>query len=64
MICAAFGLWQFGRTGFALAFAASALVQTGSLLWMLRQYTTLTVPWRTLYRSVQAALPAVAAVGL
>lgn len=63
-IVAAFGLWQFGRTGFALAFAASALVQTGSLLVMLRQYTTLIVPWRTLYRSVQAALAAAALLQL
>ncbi|TCP55620.1 O-antigen/teichoic acid export membrane protein [Tumebacillus sp. BK434] len=60
MILAAFGLWQAGRAGFALAFAASALVQTGSLLWMLRRYSTLVMPWRTLYRSVQAALAAVA----
>ncbi|ASS76348.1 hypothetical protein CIG75_16255 [Tumebacillus algifaecis] len=55
-----FGLWELGRAGFALAFSATALVQTGTMLAMLQRYTALAVPWRTLISSCQAALGMVA----
>ncbi|MGB8955619.1 MAG: oligosaccharide flippase family protein [Tumebacillaceae bacterium] len=56
------GLWLFlgasglGRDGLALAFACSVLIQTSVLLVMAARIAPLSIPWQTLFRSLQAAL--------
>ncbi|MFD2171745.1 oligosaccharide flippase family protein [Tumebacillus lipolyticus] len=55
-ICLLLQPGQFERSGLALSFWLATLVQTGTLLWMLSRLSIVSVPWRTLYHSFQAAL--------